>query len=86
MLPLSPPPLQEMMDESLARLAAAAGWPDTELYAAAAGVEHGSDGKRSNASPHARVPVAVRQAIEKLNDLDMPVYQHALQLFLHNQP
>ena len=76
-----------MMDETLARLAVAAGWPDSDVYAAAAQLESKYKGGRANEGiPHPKTPPAVRRAIEALNSVDMQLYSYAVQLFLRQRP
>ena len=62
------------MDESLARLQAATGWPAAAVFGAASA--------NSNDQKAAGVPLAVRQAIADMNPLDMRLYAHALQRFV----
>ncbi|KAI3424320.1 hypothetical protein D9Q98_009873 [Chlorella vulgaris] len=74
--------LAEFMDESLVQLARAAGWSSRRVLRIAAELEAGSSDGRLNATPKPKVPAEVRQAIAETNDLDMQLYQYAVQLFM----
>ncbi|KAL4853494.1 hypothetical protein ACK3TF_005517 [Chlorella vulgaris] len=74
--------LAEFMDESLVQLARAAGWSSRRVLRIAAELEAGSSDGRLNATPKPKVPAEVRQAIAETNQLDMQLYQYALQLFM----
>lgn len=68
--------MQELMEESLQLLGAAAGWPESVLF---------SNHTLENATPRARrVPLEVKQQLEAINHLDMQLYAYALQLFLRH--
>jgi hypothetical protein len=70
------------MDESLVQLARAAGWSSRRVLRIAAELEAGSSDGRLNATPKPKVPAEVRQAIAETNNLDMQLYQYAVQLFM----
>lgn len=74
--------LQELMEQSLVHLAAAAGWSESEVLRVAAELE--SKGSKVNATPRPKVPAAVREAIKRSNQLDMELYEYAMQLFLRS--
>lgn len=76
--------LQEDMEESLARLGRAAGWPGEMVTAVARAQEEKSRaqaGMRVNATPKPEVPQAVRELIARQNSLDMQLYDYAVRLF-----
>jgi hypothetical protein len=74
------------MDESLVRLARAAGWSSRRVLRLAAEQEAAFTAakgqERVNSTPKPKVPLEVRQAIEQANQLDMALYGYAVQLFL----
>lgn len=74
------------MEESLVRLAAAAGWPSERVLRLAAEQEAeytaSQGGKRVNSTPKPKVPMEVRRAIEAANQMDMQLFSFAVQLFL----
>ncbi|KAI3437608.1 hypothetical protein D9Q98_000060 [Chlorella vulgaris] len=68
--------INELMEESLQLLGAAAGWPESVLF---------SNRTLENATPRARrVPLEVKRQLEAINHLDMQLYAYALQLFLRH--
>lgn len=71
--------IAELMHESRARLAEAAGWDVSELLSDSSKLE--SSG-RVNGNPHPTVPLAVKQKLARLNKLEMQLYEHGVQLFL----
>lgn len=68
------PALQEHMGESLARLQARTGWNDSTIY--------GLEPRNTNANKPVGLPLMVRRRIAKLNQLDMRLYEYAVQQFL----
>lgn len=81
--------LQEFMDESMLRLALAAGWSGDELMRVSGELEAKSKaelGARINAGPpKPHVPLSVRQAIAEHNSFDMQLYEYGVQLFLRRR-
>lgn len=76
------------MDESMLRLAAAAGWSGDKFMQVSQDLEAQSKaelGGRINANTKPHVPPYVRQAIADNNALDMQLYEYAVQLFLRQR-
>ena len=72
--------VQELMHESRARLAEAAGWDVEALLRTTTQLERASG--KVNANPHPPVPLEIRKAIARHNALDLELYDYAVQLFL----
>lgn len=73
------------MEESMLKLAAAAGWSADKLMKMSQDLEAQSKallGGRINANPKPGVPLHVRQALAQNNALDMQLYEYGVQLFL----
>jgi hypothetical protein len=78
--------LQEFMDESLVRLAKAANWGSRRVLRLAAELEAQYTAAKGqtlvNSTPKPKIPLEVRQAIERNNQLDMQLYAYGLRLFM----
>lgn len=72
------------MDQSLVRLARAGGWASRRVLSTAQQLLQRAGG-RVNTGEKAVVPVDVRRTIERYNELDMQLYEHAVQLFLRQR-
>ncbi len=74
------------MDESLVRLAKAANWGSRRVLRLAAELEAQYTAAKGqtlvNSTPKPKIPLEVRQAIQRNNQLDMQLYAYGLRLFM----